>query len=978
MRQPPPSILTEVDLVNDRVLFGSKLFLALLLGTAAEAPLVAQQPSSTGAPVPAPAAGQAATPAPLPTGAVGADEEDDSDQPAIVITGTRERGAVISDIPPENQLNRRDIRATGAGSLQELLNVISPQTQSGRGRGGEAPVLLLNGQRISSFGEIRDIPPEAIDRVDILPEEVALRYGYSADQRVVNIVTRRRFRAVTAELNGGLATEGGRATYGAEFTFLRIQDGGRFNLHTEYNHAGSLLESERDLIQSTPSSPFSLGGNVGASPFGGEIDPALSALAGRPVTIAAVPGSAAAGAAALGDFTGAQSVSDVGRYRTLLPTTDSLSVNATVARTVFGHVGATLNGRYEINSSESLLGLASGTLTVPRGNRFSPFGRDVTLFRYLDPADPLNRSNDTRTAHLGLTMNGDLKPWRWSLTSNFDRTNTLIRTATGIDTGALQARILANDAAINPFGDIPLGLLPQRPGDRARSVSTAANADLLFTGPVLTLPGGEIQASVRAGFNTQDLSSGTLRSGIETDRDLSRTRENGQISLDIPIASRRRAFLSALGNLSANFNLAVQHLSDFGTLRTLGGGLNWSPIVPLSVIASMTDEEGPPSIGQLGDPLITTPNVRVFDLVRQETIDVTQVSGGNPALRADHRRVYKLGLTFKPIKDKDLSISANYTNQRIDNPIAGFPTATPEIEAAFPDRFTRDASGRLLRIDARPVNFARSRSQQLRWGINFSAPVGKAQQPPAGGFGGFFGGGGRGGGGGQRGGRDTAGGAPSAPGGQTTQSAPGTPPAARATGGDRPRGAGGGAGGGGRGGGGGFGGFGGFGGRGQGRLQFSLYHTWHFRDDILIRPGVPILDLLHGSAVGGSGGQPQHELQFQGGFFKNGMGGWVSANWQSGTDVRGGAIPGGGTASDLHFSSLATIGLRLFADLGSQPLARKHRFFRGARVSIGVDNLFDTRLRVRDQNGVTPLSYQPAYLDPLGRVVRISFRKLFF
>ncbi|MEA3060880.1 MAG: iron complex outerrane recepter protein [Sphingomonadales bacterium] len=967
--------------MNDRVLFGSKLFLALLLGSAAGTPLLAaQQPGTAPAPAPTPAP-PAATPAPPPAaGGGGADEEDDNEGPAIVITGTRERGAVISDIPPENQLNRRDIRATGAGTLQELLNAISPQTQSGRGRGGEAPVLLLNGQRISSFGEIRDIPPEAIDRVDILPEEVALRYGYSADQRVVNIVTRRRFRAVTTELNAGVATEGGRATYGAEFTFLRLQDGGRFNLHAEYNHAGSLLESERNLVQSAPSAPFSLTGNVGASPFGGEIDPALSALAGHPVTVAAVPTAAAAGAAPLSAFTGAQSVSDAGRYRTLLPTTDSLSVNATVARTVFGHVAGTLNGRYDISSSESLLGLASGTLTVPRGSPFSPFGRDVTLFRYLDPADPLSRSNDSRTAHLGLTLNGDLKPWRWSLTSNFDKTNTLIRTATGIDTSALQARILADDAAINPFGDIPLGLLPARPGDRARSISTASNADLLFTGPVLTLPGGEIQASIRAGFNTQDLTSHTLRGGIETDRDLSRTRENGQISLDIPIASRRRAFLPALGNLSANFNLAVQHLSDFGTLRTLGGGLNWSPIVPLSVIASMTDEEGPPSIGQLGDPVITTPNVRVFDLVRQETVDVTQVSGGNPALRADHRRVYKLGLTLKPFKDKDLSLSANYTSQRIENPIAGFPTATPEIEAAFPDRFTRDASGRLLRIDARPVNFAQSRSRQLRWGINFSAPVGKAQQPPAGGFGGFFGGGR---GGGARGGQGAAGSTAGTPpaSGQTAQATPGTPPAAGAPVGERPRGAGGpgGRGGfGGGGGGGGRGGFGGFGSRGQGRLQFSLYHTWHFRDDILIRPGVPLLDLLHGSAVGGTGGQPQHELQFQGGFFKDGMGGWVSANWQSGTTVRGGTIPGGGTASDLHFSSLATVGLRLFADLGAQPLARKHPFFRGARISVGIDNLFDTRLRVRDQNGVTPLSYQPAYLDPLGRVVRISFRKLFF
>ncbi|MFL6863091.1 MAG: TonB-dependent receptor, partial [Allosphingosinicella sp.] len=204
--------------------------------------------------------------------------------------------------------------------------------------------------------------------------------------------------------------------------------------------------------------------------------------------------------------------------------------------------------------------------------------------------------------------------------------------------------------------------------------------------------------------------------------------------------------------------------------------------------------------------------------------------------------------------------------------------------------------------------------------------------------------------------------------------------------GQRPQGGGGAGargGGGGGGGGGGFrgggGGFGGFGARGQGRLQLSVYHTWHLRDDILIRPGVPELDLLHGSAVGGTGGQPQHEIQVQSGFFKNGFGGWLSANWQSGTTVRGGPIPGGGTASDLNFSPLGTIGLRLFADLGAQrDLVRKHPFFRATRVTVGIDNLFDTRLRVRDQNGLTPISYQPAFLDPLGRSVRLTFRKLFF
>ena len=114
----------------------------------------------------------------------------------------RPRGSVVGDIPPENVLDARDIRATGATSIAELLDAVAAQTGSARGRGGGRPILLLNGQRISGFRELRDLPPEAIQRMEILPEEVALKYGYAADQRVVNIVLRRRFNSTSAEVGG--------------------------------------------------------------------------------------------------------------------------------------------------------------------------------------------------------------------------------------------------------------------------------------------------------------------------------------------------------------------------------------------------------------------------------------------------------------------------------------------------------------------------------------------------------------------------------------------------------------------------------------------------------------------------------------------------------------------------------------------------------------------------------------------------------
>jgi len=168
---------------------------------------------------------------------------------------------------------------------------------------------------------------------------------------------------------------------------------------------------------------------------------------------------------------------------------------------------------------------------------------------------------------------------------------------------------------------------------------------------------------------------------------------------------------------------------------------------------------------------------------------------------------------------------------------------------------------------------------------------------------------------------------------------------------------------------------GGFGAARAARLQLAIYHTYHLRENVTIRDGLPTLDLLHGGSIGGTGGESRHEVEVQAGFTKNGLGARISGNWQSATTVDGGTSPLG----QLRFSDLATVNLRLFADLGLQrELAQAHPFFRGARVTLSVTNLFDERLKVRDATGAIPVRYQPDYLDPLGRSVMLSFRKQFF
>jgi hypothetical protein len=267
----------------------------------------------------------------------------------------------------------------------------------------------------------------------------------------------------------------------------------------------------------------------------------------------------------------------------------------------------------------------------------------------------------------------------------------------------------------------------------------------------------------------------------------------------------------------------------------------------------------------------------------------------------------------------------------------------------------RDSSGQLVSVDLRPVNFDNARKDTLRIGFDFSKPL-KSKRPSQSVMDQI---------------RAQFGGGRTPTGGQGTQGASGrNAPSPPPEGGGAPSGRGGGGGfeGGGRGGGG--GGF--FGGGSRGRLQFSLTDTITFVDKVTIAPGVPGLDYLHGDAAGASGGTPGHQVQAQAGWSNNGLGARLGANLRSGTTVD--TL----TGDNLHFSPLATFDLRLLANPGDMPeLALKHQWLRGTQLRLEATNLFDSKPRVHDAFGNVPLNYQPDLLDPLGRTIMISFRKLF-
>src|SRR5690348_3146709 len=162
------------------------------------------------------------------------DQSEDEDE--IVVKGKPPRGSVVGDIPPDTVLHSRDVKSTGATNFDELLEAIAPNVGAARSSGTARPLVLLNGHRVSSYRELRDIPIEAVSRVDILPEEVALKYGYPPDQKVVNVVLQNRFAEWVGQASGNTASHDGYLGGGADVTRILLTPGQRSTLNL---HAGT-------------------------------------------------------------------------------------------------------------------------------------------------------------------------------------------------------------------------------------------------------------------------------------------------------------------------------------------------------------------------------------------------------------------------------------------------------------------------------------------------------------------------------------------------------------------------------------------------------------------------------------------------------------------------------------------------------------------------------------------------------------------
>ncbi|MCT2559653.1 hypothetical protein N0B51_11750 [Tsuneonella sp. YG55] len=914
----------------------------------------------------------------------------------IVVIAERIPGQVDTDVPPVLELEEKDIAAYGATSIADLVAQLSPQVGSGRGRGGR-PVFLVNGQRISSFREMGRYPPEAIRKVEVLPEEVAVQFGYPPDQRVINFILKPNFASREIEAEYGMPVRGGYSAQELEGSILSIDGQRRLNASIDYRRKSPLTEAERGIVQSVPT------------------DPAVAAAGLDPAD-----------------------------FRTLVSREDSIEANATMTQGL-GEMGKggqlTLNGQVSRVVRDSLSGIDAVTLDpIERHTATdayalgSAYNTGLGDWRLSATLDANRTDSDSRIDRRGGGGTDRALSRTWSADPKVTLAGSPFALPAGtanltLDAGYDWDRIESTDSRNAALGETRLtrgnlngGASLSLPIASRRDNVLAAIGDLSvnFGGGVDRLSDFGTLTDWNAGLNWKPLERLSLQASVIGRKAAPGLGQLGSptiVDVNVPVydfttGQTVLATVTTGGNpdlkaetqrdikLSANYeldlfdraNLLVEYYRNRSTDTTES-----FPLLTPTIEAAFPDRVTRAADGTLLalDRRPVTFSERTSSRVRYGVNFFGRVgkaapqgerpargggfegapasapaAGGAPSGAAagpgagafDPARFAEMRVKFCATPDGEVPDLSGVPAPMVERLKGDDGQVDPARVAALKARFcAADGTPREGGGPARltPERFAALRSA-LGCGEDGKEPDVSALPPelvdrlkrPDGTI------------------------DPERLGELRTRicaiPAPAAGEGGRGPGGEGDRRSGGGA----RGSGGPGPMFGGRGGDGQGRWNLSVYHTIQLDNSVLVAPGGPFLDLLGGDGLS-DGGIPRHALEFEGGLFKGGIGARLSGRYAGATTVKGSGLPG---SSDLRFGPLATFDLRFFMNLEQQEwLTGKDGpgVFKGMRFGLRANNLFDAHQRVTDENGAVPLRYQPGLIDPVGRYFEIELRKLF-
>jgi iron complex outermembrane recepter protein len=456
------------------------------------------------------------------------------DRAALINSGKPVLGDVLQQMPSiSGNATNPSNNSNGGGVASPLLEAGDGASRvSLRGLGISRTLVLVNGQRMSN-PDINLIPPEMIERVDVLAEGASTVYGSDAIGGVVNFILRKDFKGAQFSLNDGISSHGDAQRRGFNLTAGSTGENYSIAGGLDYNKYDAVLGARRKFSKqqlylssgsvvaagssSIPTGRIQLPASI-ASQYGCPINTSGTAN----VTLAQGDGSS------LGDYR-CRLASDTYNYAALnYIQTAQKRTNGFIlgSYNLTDNLTAFIDAFYNHTSSSgqdapSPVGTGDG-LIISSSNPINPFG--VTFSQNPVPGDPNSgysfqtrltgagtrvHSYITNTAQINTGLRGNFgqdSSWIWDASVNYSHTKRDQRDTNEVDIPALQAAV---DGGANIFNQADPSV-----GDQLKNgvktpiyifTQSTKQAQFNASGDLWDLPAGTMQLSAGALYRKQSM-----------------------------------------------------------------------------------------------------------------------------------------------------------------------------------------------------------------------------------------------------------------------------------------------------------------------------------------------------------------------------------------------------------------------------------------------------------------------------------------
>ncbi len=621
---------------------------------------------------------------------------------AFSVTGSRIKRIDTETPQPVVRVTEADFKATGFTTLGDAIRAM-PQmsgqslvsTDGGtsftpgvssfnlRGLGNNNTLVLINGRRAAPYAsagfngfqtvfDFNSIPVAAIESLEVLKDGASAIYGSDAVAGVVNVNLKKNYTGLTTELSYGntIGTDSNERSF---FVIFGAQEGKTSIVTTfDYQQRASIYGRDLDYADDANGAPFggfdqrSTAGPIGA--VRGLVDrvtfPAGTAFFATPQTnptiAAATPGIPRYNFQETAGFT--PDTRAFGFYTRV--THDFTPEVAGFVELSFRRSEVDIDAAPTPYFALNEIGDSpSGAGVLPATNPFNPFGQDIVDLRWR--ANQLgNRIRDTTadSPRLIAGLEGALSnDWSWNAALLFSKNSIsqLDRNASSdqLVQSALNGVVLKGVTKfLNPFGpndpDILNFLRITNPNQDEFEVRSA---DISVSGPVFTLPAGEVGVAAGAEVRTERIENigtqlnrdGQIVGGSQgSDTFGDRRLYSYYAELRVPVFKNDN-----IGSLELQAAVRHESYSDFGETTKPKLAAVWRPMPEVLIRGSYGESFLAPNLAFLYTTQSTSFTANTLADPLRPADPRTQIrtfGGGNPSLQPEETTVLYGGLVLQP------------------------------------------------------------------------------------------------------------------------------------------------------------------------------------------------------------------------------------------------------------------------------------------------------------------------------------------